>query len=74
MKKRMKDIEQKIVEDPVLISAENSMPIQDAEPVFSLDQYFVRKGIRPHHRGGMRAFTSVGLATMSKWEQIFSGY
>ena len=74
MKKRIKDVEQKVTEGLVAVSSKNITSVQDAEPMFSLDQYFVRKGVRPHHRGGMRAFTSVGSATMSKWDQIFSGY
>ena len=58
---------------PVAVVELKQKPAQPGEEI-SLSRYFMIRGIRPQHRGGRKAFTSVEKATLEKWDEIFSGY
>lgn len=57
--------------------AEEKIPTQHVKMggvKISLNRYLALKQVRPEHRRGMKAFTSVEKTTLQEWEKIFSKY
>lgn len=76
MAKNQKNEEVAVQEDVVDVTPVPVVSAPVAVKLISFDQWAAMKGVKPHHKAGMRAFCSDADKPRSKtaWDEVFNNY